>query len=253
MDRCRKSARLAAWLASGVMLAGMAQAQQLTLLAEQNPPFNYQEGGKPAGMSTEVVNELLKRANLAARFEFVAWDAGYKRAQFEKDTCLYSTARLDNRELLFRWVGPLATNRWILVGKEDFPVAPKALADLRRYKIGVVKSDAKAEFLNERGLTNQIEAASEVLLPPKLLLKKEDPQHIDLWVSGQYTWRGVAARAKAPPVKPVFTVTEQQLYLACSTWMSGDSLKRLDAAMQAMNRDGVTAKIIAEAEKRLAQ
>ncbi len=253
MDRSRMAAGLGALVAATAMLAGAAQAQTLTLLSEQNPPFNYQDGGKPAGMSTEVVTELLKRANLSARFEFVAWDAGYKRAQFEKDTCLFSTARLDNRELLFRWVGPLATNRWILVGKADFPVAPKALGDLRRYKIGVVKSDAKAEFLNERGLTNQIEATSEVLLPPKLLLKKEDPQHIDLWVSGQYTWRGIAERAKAPPVKPVFTVTEQQLYLACSTWMSGDSLKRLDTAMQAMNKEGVTAKILAEGEKRHAK
>ena len=67
MDRNGKTAVLAAWLASGLMLVGIAQAQQLTLLAEQNPPFNYQEGGKPAGMSTEVVNELLKRANLKAK------------------------------------------------------------------------------------------------------------------------------------------------------------------------------------------
>ena len=33
-------------------------ADALTLLTEENPPFNYTEKGKVAGLSTEVVSEL---------------------------------------------------------------------------------------------------------------------------------------------------------------------------------------------------
>src|SRR5262245_23960795 len=88
--------------------AGAAQAQSITFLTEQNPPFNFAQGGKPAGISTDIVNEMVKRAGVAAKFEVMAWDRAYRQAQSEKDTCLYSTARLENRENLFTWIGPIA-------------------------------------------------------------------------------------------------------------------------------------------------
>ena len=65
--------------------------------------------------------EMIKRAGVTARFEVLAWDGAYFRAQTDKDTCLYSTGRLENRENLFGWIGPIATNRWVLVAKDDFP------------------------------------------------------------------------------------------------------------------------------------
>jgi polar amino acid transport system substrate-binding protein len=120
-----------------------AQAQSITLLTEDNPPFNFAQGGKPAGMSTDVLNEMIKRAGISARFEILPWDNAYRRAQAEKDTCLYSTARIENRARLFGWIGPIATNKWVLVAKSDFAASIKTAADARKYKIGAVKTDAR--------------------------------------------------------------------------------------------------------------
>ena len=61
---------------SGVGLAAMlfmvafntAQAQSITFLTEENPPFNFTQGGKPAGISTEMITEMIKRADIKARF-----------------------------------------------------------------------------------------------------------------------------------------------------------------------------------------
>src|SRR5258708_1558028 len=133
-----------------IVAVNTVQAQSIAFLTEENPPFNFAQGGKPAGISTDILNEMIKRAGVKARFEILPWDSAYRRAQAEKDTCLYSTARLENRERLFRWIGPIATNKWVLVAKSDFSDTIKNDADARKYKIGAVKTDAKAEFLRSK-------------------------------------------------------------------------------------------------------
>jgi len=244
---------------SGVGLAAMlfmvafntAQAQSIIFLTEENPPFNFTQGGKPAGISTEIITEMIKRADIKARFEILNWDSAYRRAQTDKDTCLYSTARLAERERLFRWIGPITTNKWVLVAKSDFSATINNDADARKYKIGAIKTDAKAEFLRAKAITNISYSDSEVEIPPKLFLKKDDPARIDLWLSGLYAYQTVAANAKVTDVKTVYRVGEQPLFLACSPRLSDDVFKKLHAAEQSMRKDGTWSKLIAEREERL--
>jgi polar amino acid transport system substrate-binding protein len=231
---------------------GAARAQSVTFLTEENPPFNFAQAGKPAGLSTEIVSEMIKRAGLAARFEVLVWDTAYRRAQADKNTCLYSTARIESRERLFRWIGPIAANKYVLVAKNDFAATIKTDADARKYKIGAVKTDVKAELLRERAITNIVESDTEAQIPAKLFLKKEDPDHIDMWVSGLYTYKSVAEKAKITGLKVVYVAREQPLFLACSPRTSADALKKLEAALAAMRKDGSWERISAAADKRYA-
>src|SRR5262245_7214082 len=86
-------------------------AHALTLVTEENPPFNYTEQGKVVGLSTEIMSELGKRSGIPLQIKSMPWEQAYIAAQRDKDTCVYSTARLENRERLFTWVGPIATNQ----------------------------------------------------------------------------------------------------------------------------------------------
>ena len=97
-----------------------APVAAVTLLTEENPPFNFTEEGRLVGMSSEIVLEAARRANLPVKTEVLPWERAYLRAQAERDTCLFSTARLENRERLFVWVGPIATNLWALFGRAAF-------------------------------------------------------------------------------------------------------------------------------------
>jgi len=245
------NARVASFSAIALVVSvSAAQAQSITFLTEQNPPFNFAQGGKPAGISTDIVNEMVRRAGVTGRFEILPWDSAFRRAQTDKDTCLYSTARLENRESLFRWIGPIAVNKWVLVAKSDFPGTIKSDADARKYRIGAVKTDAKAEFLRSKAITNIFESDSEEQIPPRLFLKKDDPARIDLWVSGLYAYKAVAEKAKVTGVKMVYAVGEQQLFVACSPRTADGAFKKLDTAVQSMRKDGSWRKLIAEGEKR---
>ena len=57
----------------GLALAASA-AQALTLVTEENPPFNYTERGKVVGMSTEIVAELGKRSAIPLQIQSMPWE-----------------------------------------------------------------------------------------------------------------------------------------------------------------------------------
>jgi len=239
-----------------VLLAATAVATSplhaLTFFTEENPPFSFALKGKPAaGASTEIVNEMAKRAGVSADIKVMEWDEAYSRAQADKDTCLYSTARLENRENQFQWVGELVVNKWALFGRSDFARPVKSLNDLKPLKIGGVALDAKVEFLKSRAITNFREVVRDEQNPPRLFLKPTDPNYIDLWVTGYYSGNEIAQKAKAGPVKMVYMFRETPLWLACSPRTDKASIRKLTDALAAMDKDGSRKRILDTIESRV--
>jgi len=215
-----------------------------TLLTEENPPLNYTENGKLTGMATEVVAEMAKRAGITAKTEVLQWKAAYQRAQGDRDTCVYATARLENRERIFTWVGPVAVSRWALFAKEGFTPHIGSLADTRPFRIGGVTYDAKTEYLKQNGVTNIVEVADDKLNPGKLTLDRKAPGRIDLWITNASRAKVVAAQAGVKDIKPVFAVRDDDSYLACSPRTAAATIKALSSALESMKKDGTYQKII---------
>ena len=217
-------------------------AHALTLVTEENPPFNYTEQGKVVGLSTEIVNELGRRASVPLQIKSMPWEDAYIAAQRDKETCIYSTARLDNREQIFIWIGPIATNQWALVGKSDF-TGVRRVEDARKYSVGVVAKDAKIEFLMSKGVTDLREVTDDGLVPPRLMLGKDDPNHLDLWATSAYGARRTAARANVKDIKLVLNLHRVPLYLACGRNTSSDTVRALNQAFERATKDGTLRKI----------
>lgn len=220
-------------------------ATATTFIADDNPPFNYAEGATVSGLSTDLITEMAKRAEIPASFEIVKWGDGYARAQKDRDTCLYSTARLNNRERLFFWVGPLGVNRWAVFGRQDFGGKINRIEDLRSYRIGGVVNDAKLELLAQFAVTSIRAVADDKMNPPRLNLPKDDPAGIDLWITSAYTAQKASREVGGPKLKQVLVAQELKLYLACSTSTSRATVKALQASLDAMTKDGAVKRITA--------
>jgi polar amino acid transport system substrate-binding protein len=246
-----RQARALVVLLAGALVAAPAAA--LTLLTAENPPFNYTEKGKLVGSAAEVVREMATRAGLSVKIEVLPWDAAYVRAQGEKDTCLFATARLENRERQFVWVGPIATNLWAVFGKGDFAPTIRSVKDLTPYRIGTLNRDAKADYLRENGVNDLRAVRDDAQNPPRLLLPRDDPDHIDLWITGLYAGRAAAKAAKVTDIKLVFIASEEPLFLACSPQTDRKIVKGLADGLEAMKADGTFKRITADYEKRFPQ
>ena len=226
----------------GLTLAAPA-AQALTLVTEENPPFNYTEQGKLVGLSTEIVTELVKRSGIPLQIKSMAWEDAYVAAQRDPDTCVYSTARLENRERLFTWIGPIATNQWVLIGKSDFAGSLARVEDARKYRVGVVARDAKVEFLMQRGVTDLREVSDDAHVPPRLMLGRDDPNRLDLWATSAYGARRTAARANVKDIRVILNLNRVPLFLACGRNTSPDTVRALSQAFEQATRDGALKRI----------
>jgi polar amino acid transport system substrate-binding protein len=241
--------RLARLLGIALALA-VTPTVALTLLTEENPPFNYTDDGRIVGSATEIVAAIVKEAGLPVRQEILPWDTAFRRAQAEKDTCVFATARLENRERLFLWVGPLANSYWGVFARGGFAQPIRSLADLKPYRVGGVVNDAKIEYLQENNITNTKALAEDRFNPPRLMLPPEDPNHIDLWITNLYAAPTVAKSAKVTDVKLVFVAREVPVYLACSPQTSPTIIKALTDAFDQVNARGLPARVVAEYEKK---
>jgi len=246
------SSRIASIVLQASFVLSPLSAHALTFLTEENPPFNFTAAGKISGASTEIVTEMAKRAGVPADIRVLAWDNAYIRAQADRDTCLYSTTRLENRERLFQWVGPIGANKWALFGRDNFSRPIKTLAELRLLQIGGVESDAKVEYLKANAITNIKEVTRDDQNPPRLFLKPVHPNYIDLWVSSYYSGLATAQRAKVGPVKIVYLLREQELWVACSPRTNKAVVKQLAEALAAMQKEGVIKRVAEGLEKSVA-
>ena len=239
-------------LAAMVVLAP-APAGALTLLTEENSPFNFTDKGKLYGSAAEIVLDMATRAGVPVKTEVLPWDAAYVRAQGERDACLFSTARLENRERLFLWVGPIATNLMAVYGKGDFAPTIRSVKDLAPYRIGTVLRDATNDFLRENAVNELRPVRADAQNPPRLLLPRDHPEHIDLWITGLYAGRELAKAVKVTDIKLVFIASEQPLFLACNPQTDRKTVKALADALDSMKGDGSFKRITADYEKRFAR
>ena len=230
--------------------ADVASAVTLSFLTEDDPPFNYSENGKVVGSATEIVQQISARSGQPATIEMLPWETAYGRAQSERNTCLFATARLENRERLFLWVGPLATNLWALYAKGEFAVPIRTLRDLTPYRIGAVARDAKGEYLRENAVTNLKLVRNDRDNPARLLLPADHPDHIDLWITSLYSGRSIANAARVADIKLVFLAKEEPLYLACNPQTDRAIVKALSDALATLRADGTVARINALYEKK---
>jgi polar amino acid transport system substrate-binding protein len=220
-------------------LAGSA-ASALTLTTEDYPPFNMQDPQSQAigGISTDKVVELMRRAHEPYTLALYPWSRAYLMAQQGKDTCVFSTTRTAERERLFKWVGPLVKNDWVIYARADDSRHPKALEELRPYVVGGYQNDAVGVFLKAQGFKVDL-SNFDMQNVQKLAYKR-----IDFWATGELLGQYLIARnGYKGQIVPLFTFKHAELYLACNAEMKQPVVDRLNHLLQEMDKDGTSGAI----------
>ncbi|MFC4159825.1 substrate-binding periplasmic protein [Chitinimonas lacunae] len=211
-------------------------ALALNLTTEDYPPYNMTQGGKVGGLATEIVEEMAKRAQVPVKIGLFPWERAYNMAQSDPDTCVYSTTRTPQREALFKWVGPLVNNDWVLYAVDNAKPIAK-IEDAKNAKIGGYRGDAIAVFLKENGYKVE-ETTNDSQNPEKLKAGR-----IDYWATGKQLGAYLAKQKGITGIKPILTFKETQMYLACGKSVPDATITKLNDALKAMQGDGTMDKI----------
>ena len=243
---------LLALASASLLLINGAQAAEnpaayLVLLTENFPPYNMARNGKNFaqdeninGIAVDIVREMFKRANitysLTLRFP---WERIYKIALEKPGYGVFVMARLPDREKLFKWVGPIGPDDWIMLAKADSKINLESLDDARKYRIGAYKGDAIAETLAKQGLK------PIVVLRDQDNAKKLTSGQIDLWATGDPAGRYLARQDGVIGLKTVLRFNSAELYLALNKEVPDETVAKLQAALDQLRKEGVVDEIMA--------
>lgn len=238
-----------AFAGATLLLAGTVRAADtsLVLLTENFPPYNMAKNGKNFaqdenihGIAVDIVREIFKRADISYSLTLrFPWERIYKLALENPGYGVFVMARLPEREKLFKWVGPIGPDDWIMLAKADSKIALDSLEQARQYKIGAYKGDAIAETLAKQGLK------------PIVVLRDQDNARklvngqIDLWATGDPAGRYLARQEGVTDLKTVLRFNSAELYLALNKDVPDDVVARLQAALDELRKEGVVDAIMA--------
>lgn len=220
--------RAIAALAVLTILAVRAQAEPaLTLTTEEYPPLSFLDPATRTvkGLATDLVERAFRAAGIGYTIHLLPWPRAFAMGRDQADTCVYSTTYTDERRPLFKWIGPLVSNDWVLLSAASRPIALSRLDDARPYRIGGYLADAVAEYLTAQGF--KVDTADR----DELNARKLAIGRIDLWATGSAVGPFLARRAGVEGLTPVLRIKAVEMGLACNRGIDDRTIGRLNDAL----------------------
>jgi ABC-type amino acid transport substrate-binding protein len=214
---------------------------ELTILTENLPPLNYVKDGELIGPSIEIVKEIQRRVGSRDKIQVYPWARAYKMALEDENVVLFGTTHTKAREDKFKWVGPLATKRDILVAKKGSGIKIRNLDDAKEVsRIGTLRDDTRELLLKSHGFTNLEPVSDEQLNAQKLVLGR-----IDLWA---YKIPGLGTVCELAGVDhneliEVYHLREIDVSIAFSNKTSDSIVQKWKKAFDEMLADGTIMQI----------
>lgn len=161
--------------------ANAQSVDNLILMTESFPPFNFEADGRLQGISIDLIEKMLENINSKLRrkhIKLLPWARAYRNILENKNTVLFLMDRNKARENLFKWVGPVMPAIFALIAKKDRGIKIKSIAEINKYKIGVVSKDLGEQLLLELGIDKKnIDPAPS----GEINLLKLNRGRIDMW------------------------------------------------------------------------
>lgn len=145
-------------------------ATSLSYLSEEFRPYNYTEYGQPKGLSVDLLKLIWKEMGIDEQpIQFMPWPRAYKMAQNQSGIVLFATLKSPEREQLFKWVGPIAMSKTVLITTKDSPLVMSSLNDAAGKTVAVVQEYASAIMLEKHKGLFQIHTVSSPEIAIKML------------------------------------------------------------------------------------
>ncbi|GAB3036808.1 ABC transporter substrate-binding protein [Bowmanella dokdonensis] len=224
----------------------------MTVYTEHFPPYQFVHKNRVVGINADIVRRMCQKVEAECRFELLPWQRAYQNVQQDRAGGLISTARSDDREQQFQWVGPLVKSTsylYKLRQREDIQLVN--LADATRFTIGIPPNDVYEAILIQHGFekgrnllnVSYKHADMKLFALGKLDLIVGSP----LTLHYQVQATGFALEDLVPALE--FPLPVKGNYLALNLAFPKPLKQQLQQALDHMNDEGVVQQIIEQYRK----
>lgn len=234
---------------ASVSLVSSATGQPLDKvkwMTEEYAPYNFTEKGVHKGISVDVLIEIWKKTGLNKTEKDIAmlpWARGYKLAQEQKDTCLFSMTITEERKNLFKFVGPICSSDTSIIANKSKGLKINSTEDLKKLKIGTVREDVGEQLLVSAGLDiNTLDRTNSA----DLLVKKLDKGRMDAAAYGMQTvkYNMKTAGIDSSQYEEIYALKKGEMAFAFHKDTDPAIIDVFQKALDELKKDGTIDKIV---------
>lgn len=214
---------------------------RLQMMTEEYPPITFMSEGKPAGFVTEMVREIAARQNVPVNIRLTSWKNAYNMALLHPNVVLFSAERTAERDKLFQWVGPVGKNSAIFYARKGSDFRINHLEDARKLTaIATTTNWFTEQLLKGEGFTNLLSSPD-----PSDNVKQLMEGEAQLAIFTDITVPQIVKNAgySMDDLKPVFTVTSTNFYIAMSNGTPAAEVQGWQSTLEGLKKDGTFEKI----------
>lgn len=221
-------------------------AQQITVLTEHLPPFQFVENNGITGLATDVIRAVFRKGTVTYHIEGHPWSDAYQQTLKRPNTCLYSTARLPGREDKFYWVGKIAkgTSSFYALTRRGIQITN--LEQAKQYRIAAIKDDASHHFLLANGFQEGKNIYTHTNYDTLLHLLDLPSRNIDLVILSRevFPYRMIEQQKPEDYLELMeIEALTLNFYLVCNKNTDKSLLNKLSDAMIQLEGDGTLERI----------
>jgi polar amino acid transport system substrate-binding protein len=175
--------------------------EPLRIVTEELPPYNMTQDGRITGLSTEIVQAVMKEAGAQGEIQSMPWARAYDIALHGENVLIYSITRTPQREKLFKWVGVVAPTHWYLYARADRKIRLSRVDDARSYQTATVNEDAGEQYLVDKGFVIGKHLQSSHKYEHNY--EKLRAGRVDLWISDELNALYLVRQAGEDPARTI--------------------------------------------------
>ncbi len=207
-----------------------AEAQTVSFVTEEYPPFSYREGSDIKGAAVDQIKLLMRGLN-DFTIDVVPWARAYSQARTTPMNCVFATAHTTERDALFKWVEPLLIDRNFLVKHTGTAVNAATLEQARQFSVGTWREDYTETLLRDLDFP-RIDVATTM----SATLKKLMNDRIDMMPLSEPYMDKLIKEGK--PLERVVLLSRQVIGIACHKDFPEDLRQKMQVALTALIADG---------------
>lgn len=215
----------------------------LHYFTEEYPPYNFSHDGDVKGIAVDMLVQASRLVDSTIKPESIKlypWPRDYRTVQSTANTVLFSTARTESRENLFKWAGPIGQTRIVVFAKKSKHIVINKKEALAHYSIGVVLDDIGELLILRSGVPKDNLEYANAAVP---LAKMLDHERIQLWAYEEQVafWALKIADIDRDKFEVVFVLEEIELYYAFNLKTDDSAVTRLQRGIDLLksNRDNL--------------
>ena len=219
------------WLLVGTSHTSMAGP--LSFITEAYPPYNFSDDNILRGIAVDllvIASQQTPQPVQRSQIRLMPWARGYRTVLNTADTVLFSTTRTAEREALFKWAGPIATTRVVLLARKDRGIQIKSASDLQHYRIGAIHDDVGEQSVLALGIANdQLHISANA----DALARQLQAGRIDLWAYEENVanWFLRNAGFNNDEFETVYLLKQGELWFAFNREVSDEQIQPLQKAL----------------------